>query len=122
MLNHTEIAEIAHEQNRIYCVSIGDNSQTYWDGAPQWQKDSAINGVDAIAQGKIQRPSASHANWLAEKEAAGWVYGEEKDPEEKTHPCIVPFDDLPPEQRFKDHLFFTTVTNLLLLLRTFTNA
>jgi hypothetical protein len=48
---------------------------------------------------------------MAEKVAAGWVYGEVKDPDAKppTHPCIVPFEELPPEQQFKDVLFKTIV-------------
>lgn len=122
MLNHKEIAEIAHEQNRIYCVSIGDNSQIYWDGAPEWQKTSAINGVDAIAKGTINGPGASHANWLSEKEANGWVYGKEKDSDTKEHPCIVPFQELPADQRFKDFLFYHTVSNLLQLSEEFAHA
>jgi hypothetical protein len=42
---------------------------------------------------------------MAHKIAEGWVYGAVKDPEAKTHPCIMPFDDLPPEQRAKDYIF-----------------
>jgi hypothetical protein len=49
--------------------------------------------------------SASHENWMKEKEADGWKYGTIKDPEKKEHPCIVPFEQLPKEQQFKDHLF-----------------
>lgn len=56
---------------------------------------------------------ASHDNWMAEKVADGWVYGEVKDPAAKTHPCIVPFDQLPPEQQFKDRLFATIVRTCL---------
>lgn len=32
---------------------------------------------------------------MANKIADGWKYGEAKDPEAKTHPCLVPFDKLP---------------------------
>ena len=54
-------------------------------------------------------PDASHANWLKEKEAAGWVYGEEKDPLAKTHPCCVEYIQLPLEQRSKDYIFRSIV-------------
>src|SRR5437879_1359495 len=40
-----QVAKICHEANRAYCETIGDNSQPTWEKAPQWQKDSAINGV-----------------------------------------------------------------------------
>jgi hypothetical protein len=38
-------ARAAHEANRAYCGALGDWSQPSWDAAPQWQKDSARNGV-----------------------------------------------------------------------------
>ena len=40
-----EIARVAHEVNRAYCQALGDDSQPAWEVAPQWQRDSAINGV-----------------------------------------------------------------------------
>lgn len=42
-----EIAKIAHEANRIYCQTLGDYSQPPWEDAPDWQKNSAIAGVQA---------------------------------------------------------------------------
>jgi len=109
------IAATAHEVNRAFCEGTGDNSQPTWDDAPAWQKDSAIEGVNAIKDGKVTGPGDSHRGWLAHKEAAGWTYGETKDPEAKTHPCMVPFDSLPLDQQAKDHLFFQTVSHLLRL-------
>ncbi len=67
MLTTEEIAEICHEANRIYCESLNDNSQAYWDNAPQWQIDSAIKGVEAIRNNLNSKPSDSHDNWLKEK-------------------------------------------------------
>lgn len=43
------------------------------------------------------------------KEEDGWVYGPEKDAEKKVHPCMVPYDQLPKEQRMKDVLFGAVV-------------
>lgn len=102
------IARICHETNRAYCESLGDISQPYWDEAPDWQKQSAINGVKFHLSGD-HGPEASHESWMAEKVAEGWVYGEVKDPEKKTHHCIVPFDQLPLEQQRKDVLFRSVV-------------
>lgn len=122
MLNHTEIAAIAHEANRIYCESLGDDSQPTWEGAPDWQRESAENGVAAIANGEITSPHGSHVNWLEEKEKEGWVWGEVKDPEKKEHPCFMPFDELPAQQQFKDHLFFNIVFRLLQVSAKFAHA
>lgn len=115
MLNHTEIAAIAHEQNRIYCLSLDDDSQDHWEEAEDWQRQSAENGVAAIADGTIKTAQDSHKNWLAEKEKDGWMYAETKSAAAKLHPCIMPFSDLPKDQQFKDQLFFHTVRLLLKL-------
>lgn len=46
---------------------------------------------------------------MAQKVAEGWTWGEEKRPSLKLHPCIVPFDRLPVEQRAKDFIFRAVV-------------
>ena len=107
------IAKVAHEVNAAFCLAHGDTSQPSWEDAPDWQKRSAINGVVFHSQNPNAGPSRSHDNWLAEKEADGWVYGEEKNAEEKTHPCMVPFEELPVEQQAKDYLFRQVVHSLI---------
>lgn len=99
------IAMVAHAVNAAYCLSIGDNSQPTWDSAPDWQKQSVINGVNMHLQNPDATPEQSHKSWLEHKVKEGWVYGEEKDEEAKTHPCVLPFEKLPPEQKSKDYLF-----------------
>lgn len=102
------IARFCHNINKAYCESIGDMSQPTWEDAPDWQKDSAMNGV-MFHLGKNVEPEESHENWMAEKVADGWVYGEVKDPEKKTHPSLVPYEELPTEQKTKDYLFKAVV-------------
>lgn len=103
------IASVAHEVNRAYCASIGDDSQPAWAEAPQWQKDSAIAGVNMHLANPQATPEQSHESWLAHKLANGWIYGEVKNDERKEHPCCVPYDQLPPEQKSKDYLFRAVV-------------
>lgn len=100
-----EIARVSHEVNRAYCESLGDTSQAAWEVAPGWQKASAIEGVRFHIDHPEAGPEASHEKWLEGKRAEGWVYGEAKDPEKKTHHCMVPFAELPKEQQAKDYLF-----------------
>lgn len=99
------VAKFAHEINKAYCAAIGDNSQPTWEDAPQWQRDSAINGVDFHLKNPNASPSASHESWLKQKQEDGWKYGPVKNPETKEHPCFVPYLELPVEQRAKDYLF-----------------
>lgn len=49
---------------------------------------------------------------MEEKVNDGWVYGEVKDADKKTHPCIVPYNELPEFQKKKDHLFIAIVKAL----------
>lgn len=100
-----DIAKVCHEANRAFCEALGDTSQKPWEDAPDWQRKSAVNGVIFHRENPHARPSASHENWMAEKDDDGWVYGEVKDVEAKTHPCMVSFGELPVEQQRKDYLF-----------------
>ena len=36
-----------------------------------------------------------HARWNWQKILQGWVYGSKKDEAQKTHPCILPWNQLP---------------------------
>lgn len=100
-----EVARVAHEINRAYCEAIGDKSQPAWEDAPHWQVKSAIQGVEFHRANRKATPAASHESWMAEKQRDGWVEGPVKNPELKQHPCMLPFDRLPIEQRVKDFLF-----------------
>jgi RyR domain len=103
------IARVCHEVNRAYCESLGDTSQVAWNDAPQWQRDSAMNGVTFHLNNPDAGPQASHEAWMAEKVATGWKWGQVKDPEAKVHPCMVPFAELPREQQAKDYIFRAVV-------------
>ena len=111
-----EIAWVAHETNRTYCRSLGDFSQLKWNHAPDWQRKSAINGVQFHIDNPDAGCSGSHENWLKEKYADGWKYGSVKDVEKKEHPCCVPYENLPLEQKVKDALFVGVVLALKVLL------
>ena len=103
-MNLEQIAIICHEANRAYCATLGDFSQKKWEDAPEWQRESARMGVDLHLMGDFG-PEASHIAWMKNKLDDGWVYGVEKNEVMKTHPCLVPFADLPKEQQLKDFLF-----------------
>jgi len=111
-MDNTSIAQVCHEANRAYCLTLGDTSQVAWADAPDWQKNSAIAGVSFCLDNPDAPPSANHDSWLKQKEADGWKYGEVKDAEKKEHPCFVPYEQLPIEQQKKDALFKAIVAAL----------
>lgn len=104
-MDRIAIARVAHEINRAYCASLGDVSQPAWEDAPEWQKASALVGVDMHLAKPDATPEQSHESWLAQKTAEGWKFGPVKDAEKKEHPCCVPYAELPAEQKAKDYLF-----------------
>jgi len=101
-------AHAAHEANRAYCLALGDASHAPWESAPDWQKDSVRLGVAGVLRGNS--PSRSHAAWCEYKTAHGWRLGPVKDVEKKEHPCLLPYDQLPPAQQAKDAIFVATVS------------
>ena len=107
-----DVARACHEANKALCDGIGDNSQQHWNEAAKWQQESAVKGVQFRLENPDAKPSSQHEAWLRTKRADGWVYGEVKDAAAKTHPCMVPYDQLPVEQKAKDALFVAVVDSL----------
>lgn len=103
------IASVCHEVNRAYCESMGVFTIQPWEQASPDIVKNAMQGVLFRMTNPLSTPKDMHANWVKDKVRAGWVYGEVKDAERMTHPCIVPYDQLPQAQRTKDNLFMAVV-------------
>jgi len=43
-----------------------------------------------------------HEQWVNERLKKGWVYGRDRDDQQKIHDCIIPWEQLPEAQRQKD--------------------
>jgi hypothetical protein len=105
------IARVCHDANRAWQIATGDPAPSPpWDDAPQWQRDSAVDGVRQALAGAS--PEELHEAWCDFKRADGWTHGAAKDAGAKTHPCLVAYADLPEEQRRKDALFGAIVSAL----------
>ena len=103
---------MCHEVNRAWCQVNNDPTQKPWNDAEQWQRDSAIKGVQFALDNPTATPEAQHEAWYKDKEKDGWMFGSIKDPVKKEHPCMLPYHMLPKEQQIKDKLF-TAVVNTL---------
>jgi hypothetical protein len=111
------IARICHQANKAWCEADGDLSQVDWEDAEEWQRESAIRGVRFALAHPDAPDSAQHDAWMADKLKDGWRHGDVKDATAKTHPCIVPFEDLPPHQQTKDRLFRAVVRALAVVVK-----
>ena len=43
-----------------------------------------------------------HDNWAVGRISEGWTYGETRDNEKKTTPCLVPYEELPDSEKEYD--------------------
>lgn len=103
-----EVAKITHQANQALREILGEEGDNpNWEEATEEQRESVMQGVVGILEGNT--PEQSHQSWLDFKEANGWSYGPVKDEVAKKHPCFLPYDELPPEQKLKDHLFSAIV-------------
>lgn len=103
-----QIARVCHEANSALQVIDADSSPSVpWDAETAETRRSAVEGVAFARAGST--PEQQHEAWACGKEAAGWVYGPVKDPVARTHPCLIPYGQLPPEQRVKDAVFTAIV-------------
>jgi len=107
-----QIALVCHQANKAWCEANDDRTQKDWHGAEGWQRQSAIKGVEFRLKNPNAGHDAQHNSWLEEKVNDGWVYGKVKDAVAKTHPCILPFDELPDFQKKKYALFCAIVDSL----------
>lgn len=108
-----KVAYMTHQANKSWCELHGDYSQKDWNEAEDWQRESAIKGVQFRIDNPNAGDDAQHNAWMQDKIDNGWKYGEVKDPQRKLHPCIVPFEQLPEFQKMKDVIFCAIVDALI---------
>ena len=56
-----------------------------------------------------------HEVWAQTRISQGWTYGEQRDDELKTHPCLIPYEELPELEKEYDRN--TSVGTLKLILK-----
>ena len=68
------------------------------------QKDDSINIILPKQLTRLVEQMAKnvHEVWAETRISQGWTYGEQRDDEKKTHPCLVPYEELPEEEKEYD--------------------
>lgn len=56
-----------------------------------------------------------HEVWAETRIKQGWMYGEQRNDELKTHPCLVPYEELPEEEKEYDRN--TSIGTLKLIMK-----
>ena len=57
----------------------------------------------------------THEVWAAGRIADGWQYGPVRDDEKKTHPCLIPYEELSEEEKAYDRA--TSLQTLKLVVK-----
>ena len=101
-----------------------------WWEIPTEQKEDVQAGVEIIVEqlenknysayeliGNSQTilkelAESAHKSWMQRKINLGWTYGPLLDEELKTHPCLVPYNEISAFDKLKDEVFINTVLSL----------
>lgn len=66
------------------------------------QRESLEDGIRWRFKNPDTTPEENHNNWMKKKTDQGWKYGPVKDFETKEHPDLVPYQELPEIEKWKD--------------------
>ena len=113
----SQLARICHEANRAYRLSLAEDPGPHWENAPREMLESSIAGVNYRLDNPTATAEDQHNSWLEGKRAAGWTFGAVKSETLRTHPQLLPYDQLPDEQRTKDRLFQAIVDAMAPIVR-----
>ena len=70
---------------------------------------------EELSQLAEQMAKNVHEIWAQTRIAQGWTFGSERNDAEKKHPCLVPYEELPEEEKVYDRN--TSVETLKLILK-----
>jgi len=82
---------------------------------PQPVDTSEVSLPDELIKLTDKLAENTHENWAAGRIKEGWTYGETRNDEKKTNPCLVPYDELPDSEKEYDKN--TSIETIKLILK-----
>lgn len=82
---------------------------------PQPIDTSDVKLPEDLEQLVEQMSKNVHEVWAETRIRQGWTYGEQRNDELKTHPCLIPYEELPEEEKEYDRN--TSLGTLKLILK-----
>ena len=95
-------SKLVHALNNSICALNGEE-QVEWEDAPAYMREGLQMAIKHGFEKGVD-PRQGHEDWMASRIAQGWTLGPVKSIENKVSPCLIPYDDLPYEQRVKDSI------------------
>lgn len=89
------------------------NKKTY---IPHPADTSAVKVPEDLLELSEYLAKNSHEVWAEQRMRDGWVFGEFRDAERKTHPDLVPYEELPEEEKVYDRNTSMETIRLILSL------
>ena len=72
------------------------------DYIPEQMDLSSVDLPESLIQLSERIAENVHEVWAKARMDEGWTYGEKRDDIHKKHPCLVPYDELPEEEKEYD--------------------
>ena len=82
---------------------------------PQPVDTTGIQLPEELTQLVEQMAKNVHEVWAEARILQGWTYGEQRNDELKTHPCLVPYEELPEDEKEYDRN--TSIGTLKLIMK-----
>jgi hypothetical protein len=105
LVDYPMLSEHLKEQNRGEARDLPNKlailGYVLRQDAPAGARPIRIDPTDRRVELLARR---EHERWVARKVKTGWRYGDPRDDVRRLHPCIVPWADLPEDERVKDRL------------------
>lgn len=98
------IARLVHTALSEWSEINGQPPYPKWEAAPHWMHEKTIKSVKFVLDSPNLTAKDMHDHWSETRLSEGWRFGLTKDPIEKTHPMLIPYEDLPEFEKRKDAL------------------
>ena len=105
------ITELVYESARLEAIwSKRSIVPEKWQDRDEKFRNQMIDIVEKyLTMEQLPTPEEAHNSWNEAYLKMGWVWGEKRDTDKKTHPDLLAFYDLPQDERDKDAIFLALV-------------
>ncbi|GBC62521.1 hypothetical protein DENIS_3493 [Desulfonema ishimotonii] len=107
-----QAARSFHQHLKAFRESLGDYTLPDWEETTKHNREMGVRFVRYTLANQSITPESHHEKWVANMAKRGWRHGNERNPDKKTHPCMVPWEDLPYHEQAKTVLMIATVNIL----------
>ena len=114
-----QIAQLCYTTALEWEDMWGNLDNLEWHSASPARKREITDTVEFVVQ-RLDAPDEEglgrvlHGRWLDIRRSEGWVYGSVYSYMNRTHPCLVGYDELSPEARVEYDLLMTIVAGFVL--------